>query len=55
MKDGDAIAILQAIWDYLYGARIPRQIVSVGPIFGIVSYLFLFSHRDYANTTSLVG
>jgi len=36
MKDGNATAILQAIWDYLYGARIPMQIVSMGPVFGIV-------------------
>ena len=36
MEDGDAAAILQAIWDYLYGALIPRQIMSTGPVFAIV-------------------
>ena len=55
MKDGDATAILQAIWDYLYGARIPRQIVSTGPVFAVVRSFFLFLHREHAHIAPLIG
>jgi len=37
--DNDAVAILQVIWDYLYGARVPAEITATGPIFSIVSTL----------------
>ncbi|KAI0245227.1 hypothetical protein BJV78DRAFT_1356894 [Lactifluus subvellereus] len=35
IQDNDAIVILQGIWDYVYGARVPAKIGIVGPIFAV--------------------
>ncbi|KAI0244989.1 hypothetical protein BJV78DRAFT_1289749 [Lactifluus subvellereus] len=35
IQDDDAIVILQGIWDYVYGARVPAKIGIVGPIFAV--------------------
>jgi hypothetical protein len=37
ISDNDVIQLMQQIWDFIYGARIPYRIKTRGPVFFLVS------------------
>ena len=43
ITDDDAVALMQRIWNFIYGARVPYNIKTRGPVFFLVSDLFHIS------------
>ena len=43
ISDDDAIQLMQLIWKYVYGARVPYRIKTRGPVFFLVSALSLIN------------
>src|ERR1700679_2956509 len=43
ISDDEAIQLMQKIWKFIYGARVPYRIKTRGPVFFLVSAL---SHTD---------
>jgi hypothetical protein len=37
LEDDEAVSLMQKIWNYIYGARVPNRIVTGEPTFVIVS------------------
>jgi hypothetical protein len=40
INDNDAIQLMQQIWEFIYGARVPYRIKIRGPVFFLVSTLY---------------
>jgi hypothetical protein len=51
ISDDDAIQLMQQIWEFIYGARVPHHIKTRGAVFFLVS---AFSHMN-VSSLQLVG
>lgn len=55
LEDHETVSVLQKIWDYTYGQKVPHKITVNGPVFSIVRILILIPVADSLHILRLIN